>query len=293
MNKKKFAVVGHPIGHTMSPFIHARLFALSGLPAEYGALDLAPGDFAGERTAEALRRLDGFNVTIPYKRAVIPLLDGLDKKAEEFSSVNTVKNEGGALTGYTTDGDGFLKSLAGVGVSRTRKCLILGGGGVARVMAFELLNLASDITVCVREKSLAAAQELRQALAARALRDGRNVGLRVCGYGELAGESCDLLINATPVGMYPNENAMPPVPPELLKNCACVFDAIYNPADTLLLKTARENGAFTVGGMDMLVWQAAAAHAIWYGADFPPQGIRALCRDAELEMERIFGKARG
>lgn len=293
MEKQNFAVIGHPIGHTMSPFIHKELFALSGFPGEYRALDIAPDALKEPETAAALRRLAGFNVTIPHKRAVIPLLDGLDKKAEEFSSVNTVKNEGGALTGYTTDGDGFLKSLASAGVSRPRKCLILGGGGVARVMAFELLDFASDLTVCVRERSLEAAGELRQALAAGARRDGKNVRLRVCGYGELAGESCDLLINATPVGMYPRENEMPPVSPELLKRCACVFDAIYNPADTPLLKTARENGASTVGGMDMLVWQAAAAHAIWYGAEFSPDGIRALCRDTEREMERIFGKARG
>ena len=111
METKKFAVIGHPIGHTMSPFIHTRLFELQGIKAEYTKLDIAPENLEYE-FKNTLSRLDGFNITIPHKQAVIPFLDEIDAKAEMYGSVNTVSNKNGISKGYTTDPDGFLKALA-------------------------------------------------------------------------------------------------------------------------------------------------------------------------------------
>lgn len=108
METKKFAVIGHPIGHTMSPFIHTRLFELQGVKAEYTKLDIAPENLEYE-FKNTLSKLDGFNITIPHKQAVIPFLDEIDAKAEMYGSVNTVSNKNGISKGYTTDPDGFFK----------------------------------------------------------------------------------------------------------------------------------------------------------------------------------------
>lgn len=297
MKTLKFAVIGHPIGHTMSPFIHQRLFALRGINAQYGVFDISPEELALPRTISKLKELDGFNITIPHKQAIIPLLNCLDEKARAFSSVNTVKRSQGAWTGYTTDGIGFINSMTGAGLTLDGSSLVLGSGGVARVMAFELLNACPhpDLTLCVRQKSLRSAMALKAELLSRTKPGGR---ISVCSYEELdCAKPYRFIINGTSVGMYPHEEVMPPVDPAIFRKGVTVFDAIYNPENTLLLNTARKAGCLTIGGMDMLVWQAAAAQAIWYGAAFTPAEIRALCAQATLEMNRIFhlqeGKAQG
>lgn len=283
-----FAVIGHPIAHTMSPFIHKRLFALgNGYPAvDYGVIDLAPEALAA--SMPRLRELCGFNITIPHKQAIIPYLDDLDEKAAFFHSVNTVKNENGRLTGYTTDGAGFTKALESAGVPLTGRIAILGAGGVSRVMAFEALDAAQepDITFAAREHSLPAAQALCNELQQVLQTQGRKGRFSVARLDALSG-NFDLLVNGTPVGMYPHADASP-VSAGVLAHCAAVFDAVYNPDETMLLRLAKENGAKTVGGMRMLVCQAAAAQEIWYGATFREADIDALCREAVEEMERIF-----
>ena len=169
-----FAVIGHPIAHTMSPFIHSCLFSLAGYgAASYRVMDIAPEDL--ESFLPRLRELSGFNITIPHKQAIIPYLDDLDKKAAFFHSVNTVKNENGRLIGFTTDGAGFTKALESAGVSLSGRIAILGAGGVSRVMAFEALETAQapDITIAVREHSLPAAQALCKELTAVLQKQGR------------------------------------------------------------------------------------------------------------------------
>ena len=135
---KKFAVIGHPIGHTMSPFIHDRLFKLSGIDARYSVIDIAPENLARDYN-ETLKNLDGYNITIPHKQNIIPLLDEIDEKAEMYGSVNTVSNINGKAKGYTTDPDGFLEALKYASIDLNGRVVILGCGGVARTMAYEAL----------------------------------------------------------------------------------------------------------------------------------------------------------
>ena len=147
MLKKKYAVIGHPIGHTMSPFIHKRLFKLADIDGEYSVLDIAPEEL-GTKINE-LDELSGYNVTIPNKSAVIPFMNRLDKRAELYGSVNTVKN-GEIREGYTTDPDGFLKALQAAGIVLGGNVLILGCGGVARIFACEAAITGADVTVAIR-----------------------------------------------------------------------------------------------------------------------------------------------
>ena len=157
---RKFAVIGHPIGHTMSPFLNARLFSLSGLPAQYTSRDIAP-----ESLPDSLgffRSLQGFNVTIPHKQAIIPFLDELDPSARNIQSVNTVKQVNGRLIGYTTDGAGFRFALENAGIPLKGNVLILGAGGVSRVMALEALEAGCRLTIAARnsEKAQSLASQL-------------------------------------------------------------------------------------------------------------------------------------
>lgn len=283
MEPETFAVIGHPVGHTMSPFIHARLFALRGARARYEALDIPPGRLA--ESLPRLRALGGFNVTIPHKRAVLPLLDGLDAKAAAAGSVNTVKSEAGRLTGFTTDGEGFRRALEAAGVPLRGKVAVLGAGGAARACAFEAALCGCAVAVAARAHSLPAAERLCADLR-RAVPGARAEALPIAG---LRGP-WDLLVNATPAGMFPDTDACP-VPEETAAAAACVFDAVYNPAETALLRLARRLGKRAVGGMGMLVRQAAAAQEIWSGARFLEADLARLDRDAALEMKKSFGSA--
>lgn len=278
---KTYAVIGHPIAHTMSPFIHARLFSLNGKQAGYGVLDIPPQNLA-ERMDE-LRTLRGFNITIPHKQSIIPLLDGLDNKSVFYNSVNTVQNRNGRLTGFTTDGTGFCKALEAGGAKLNGRTVIAGAGGAGRVMAFEAALCGGTVTVAVRPHGIEAARSLCSDIQSKV----KNAKADFCLLDEIHGRM-DLLVNATPVGMYPNTEACL-VSEEVIRNAACVFDAVYNPNETLLLKTARKNGVRAIGGISMLVWQAAAAQEIWYDAKFRKEDIEALCADAVLEMKKTFG----
>ena len=282
----KFAVIGHPIGHTMSPFIHGELFRLSGLEASYTSVDVP--DIA--ESEKQLRELDGFNVTIPHKRDIISILDELDEKAEMFGSVNTVLNNGGRLCGYTTDGEGCIAALENHGCKSTGKILICGNGGAARAIASEIClkssgSSAAELTIAVREESIAKAEELISSL--------KNINpdalLSVCVYSDLesGSEKYDLLINTTSVGMYPKAGKSV-VSSAVIGRCAAVFDCVYNPGETELLKIAAACGKKVIPGIEMLVYQAAAAHRYWYGAKFRNEDIKKLCAAAQRETERVF-----
>lgn len=277
-----FCVIGHPLGHSMSPFIHDRLFALSGRAASYGAQDIPPEALADE-LPRLLEHAEGVNVTIPHKQAVIPLLDRLYGRAELYRSVNTIAVTPEGRLGYNTDADGFLHALQGGGVPLAGRVALLGCGGVGRTFACEAALAGCEIVNAVREADLAAGEALREYVLA--LKPGTSCTLTT--LDRLEGPF-DLLINATPVGMYPHADASP-VAAALLHDVKAVFDAVYNPGRTRLLAEAEKAGCRTVGGMAMLVWQAAAAHTIWYGARFTDADIAQLIADADAEMWRRYG----
>ena len=281
MDEKKYAVIGFPIAHTMSPFIHKKLFGLSGVQGCYHSMEIPPDRLRG--CLPKLRSLDGFNITVPHKRSIIPLLDSVDEKASMFDSVNTVKNEGGRLTGYTTDGDGFRRALEAEGTSAAGRIFLLGAGGAARAIAFEAALQGGSLTVAAREHS----REAARSLCADVREKVPGAKIESCLFGELSGP-CDLLVNATPVGMYPKTGECP-VDAGVVRNAGFVFDAVYNPNETVLVRLAKKCGVRACGGMEMLVWQAAAAQKIWTGASFGTEEITAIGREASLRMRRQFG----
>lgn len=281
MSTKHYAVIGHPIGHTMSPFIHKRLFDLAGIDADYTKLDIAPGALAAEFDT-TLRRLDGFNITIPHKQTIIPLLSSLDDKAKMYGSVNTVSLTNGEARGYTTDPDGFIKAMEAAGITLDGRIMILGCGGVARTMAYEIALRGKPFEFAVRQEDCGKAGLLCLDITRKIPEAQVSFGL----INQIIG-TVDVLINATPVGMYPNDGEQP-IHNCAIGRCGAVFDAIYNPLETVLVKRAKANGAKAEGGMSMLVWQAVVAHQIWDGSQYDKQDISKLVSDCAEEMKRIF-----
>lgn len=277
MSTKKFAVIGHPIGHTMSPFIHTRLFALSGIDAEYTKLDIAPENLAQEYQ-KTLLKLDGYNITIPHKQNIIPLIDEIDSKAKMYGSVNTIANRDGIAKGYTTDPDGFLKALDASGIVLSGRVVILGCGGVARTMAYEVALKNLPVLFAVRIEDVKIAESLCEEI--KNTISGAKADY--CTIPQLEGD-IDVLVNATPIGMFPRVDAQP-VSDEIINKSANVFDAVYNPLETVLIKKAKANGANAVGGMSMLVWQAVVSHEHWDGSTYAVDDINKLCLDSANEL---------
>jgi shikimate dehydrogenase len=277
MSKKFYAVIGHPIGHTMSPFIHKRLFSLADIDADYNVYDVPPEKLE-ETFKKELCHLNGFNITIPHKQAIIPFLDYLDAKAKLYGSVNTFFNDQGTFRGYTTDPDGFLLALKNAGINFSGNVVILGCGGVARTMAYEAVLAKNPLTLAVRKDDINMANNLKDELMAL-----ENANVSVCLMEELESD-IDVLINATPVGMFPKSEFCP-VSDSVIKKSKAVFDAIYNPLETKLIQKAKANGSNAIGGMSMLVWQAVVAQTKWNNVSFDNKDIEQLCLDCLEELK--------
>ena len=279
---KKYALIGHPLGHSLSPQIHARLMELAGIDGSYEKLDIPPEELKN-RFAE-LSELDGFNVTIPYKVDIIPYCGRQDMSAARFGSVNCVKN-GTEKVGYNTDVFGFTRSIDMLGASLASHVLVIGCGGVGRMIAAEAAYSGGDVTVAVLPDFLIDAEKTISGIKSRMPRarmkavEIKNSTLSAEDFGGNV-PGFELLINASPVGMFPKVDAMP-CTKDILERCGSVFDVVYNPKETLLTKTAHELGKPAMTGMAMLVLQAAAAQEIWNGCKFGSDDLKTLIADME------------
>jgi len=282
IKNRNFALIGYPLTHSMSPFIHKRLFTLSGIDESYRNIEIPPEQL--DTQFHSLTMLRGFNVTIPHKTAIIPFLTELESKAALFESVNTVVC-GDTLKGYNTDTEGFLRSLSHCSVPLSGRVLIAGAGGTARMFAFEAALHGCDTTICCRDQSIEKAKKLKTDVQSKL----GGASISVLPESDIEG-TYDLLLNSTPLGMYPNYIGRLPLKETILSRCAAVFDAVYNPEDTALLQLARANGARAVGGMRMLVLQAVAAHEIWNQTVFSQDDIETLIVDTNVELQRVFSK---
>jgi len=270
---RRFAVLGESLGHTWSPYIHNSLFSACGRDAVYLPVTI-PRDKLSSAVDVLRSCFSGFNVTIPYKERIIPLLDEIDDAARACGAVNTVENRDGRLIGHITDGLGMLSAIEKGGVATHGvHALILGGGGAARVAGYEFLARGGRVTYAVRnvEKGERLARELGGAHPDFAAR------IAVCPLDNIEG-AYDILINCTPVGMYPHADAAP-VSEAIVARCAAVFDAVYNPRETRLLACARALSIPAIEGLGMLFDQAVEAQRFWFG-EVPPVHIQADVFDA-------------
>ncbi|MDH7556029.1 MAG: shikimate dehydrogenase [Candidatus Methanosuratincola sp.] len=270
---KLFCLVGDPVDHSVSPEIFTRAFEACGVDATYLAFRV-PSRCLGEAMA-GLRALglSGCNVTIPHKIAVMDHLDAVEGTAKEIGAVNVIRVENGRSVGYNTDGEGALRALQGKKIEGKRVA-ILGYGGAARAVAFSIASTQSPDEVIISGRDPAKAEGLAQRL--RALFSVKSRPSSIEGLGEALP---DVLINATPIGMAPWVEEIP-VDRDVLRAGMVVFDLVYNPAETKLLREAKAKGCIAVGGMEMLVGQAAAAFEIWTGINAPLKEMRRAAEGA-------------
>ena len=274
-------LIGDPVEHTMSPVMHNAAFEKLGLNYAYLPFRVKPEELP--QAVSGLRALNatGFNVTIPHKVAVIPLLDELDPLAEKIGAVNTVVNDNGLLKGYNTDASGFLQALLERGVEPASKNIVLlGAGGAARAITYILSERNTRLTILNRREEL----DWAEAIAANIKKDlGKYIEVFELLPDHLAAalEPADILVNATSVGMSP-ASGVSPVPAQLMKSGLVVVDIVYNPVRTKLLQDAAAAGAVIVEGLDMLVWQGAMAFEKWTGQK-PPFDLMKEVALNELE----------
>ncbi|MBQ8057751.1 MAG: shikimate dehydrogenase [Ruminococcus sp.] len=276
MSTKKYAVIGHPIGHSLSPFIHEKLFSLDNIDATYVALDVESLD---KDYNTVLKELDGYNVTIPHKQDIISKLHQISEKAELCNSVNTVKNAD-ICEGFTTDGYGFVSAVkAKCNGVIPKDVLIYGYGGASRAIAFECISNGCSVSFAVREKSIANCKAL-----CNEIFEKTGIKTEVYSIDNIpSNKHFSLLVNATPVGMYPNIDGCI-ASDEIIKKCDAVFDAVYNPLETVLLRKAKEYNKNAIGSIEMLVYQAAKAHEIWVGAKYSDDQLQTICRLTEDKL---------
>ncbi|MBN1668656.1 MAG: shikimate dehydrogenase [Anaerolineales bacterium] len=275
-------LTGYPLGHSLSPRLHNAALQVQGLPGKYRLFAVPPT--AGEPTglldllAEMRAgRILGLNVTIPHKQTMIPLLDQLTTAAAAIGAVNTVFCDGQRLLGDNTDAPGFWSDLQAslpLPDMPGQQALVLGAGGAARAVCYALLQHGWQVTLAARrpEQARALGQAFQPLFGEAAL--------AVCPFSQLSQvQAVALLVNATPLGMYPQPDNSP-WPADLpLPAGAAVYDLVYNPRQTRLVRQAQAAGLSAAGGLGMLVEQAALAWERWFGQQAPRQAMWSSIQD--------------
>jgi shikimate dehydrogenase len=266
-------IIGDPIAHSMSPAIHNAAFDKLGLNYLYVPFRVKKEELGKAIAGVRALNIRGLNVTIPHKVTVIPFLDELDPLAQRIGAVNTIVNDDGVLTGYNTDATGFLQTLLEREVEpKGKNMVIIGAGGASRAISFILAERGAHLVILNRLLELDWAEELASRISQVFKKEVKALELNGKNLAKVLAKA-DILVNATSVGMSPNGNETP-VSPDLLRPSLTVFDIVYNPIKTRLLREAEAAGAETISGVDMLVWQGALGFELWTGAKAPVKLMR-------------------
>lgn len=261
---KVTGIFGYPIEHTLSPLMHNSAFRDLGLDMCYIPFRVAPEDLPDAVRSVRSLNLLGVNITVPHKENVIPLLDAVNEEAAFIGAVNTIVNSKGKLTGYNTDGRGFISSLSEKNIMINDKdIVIIGTGGASRAVSYYLSEKASrlslfDIDKPKAEKLANDLSKIRSNIAL--LEDIENIG------------KPDIIINATPLGMKPDDQL--PLDPVHISPDMAVCDLVYK--NTKLLQEAARKGAKTIDGSGMLLWQGVLAFELWTGVKPPVDLMRKV-----------------
>lgn len=235
---RRFALIGYPLGHSLSASYFGEKFAREGIDAEYSPLAIEQA----EEVLPHCEHLSGFNVTIPHKQTIMPFLSAISEEAQAIGAVNCVKVTPDGLEGYNTDVVGIRKSLEGVTLEGA-KALVLGTGGASKAVQYVLRTSGAEVKVVSRTE-----------------------GAADLTYSDLSEEliaDTDIIVNTTPLGMFPNTESAPALPYSALSAKHTLFDCVYNPCLTKFLQLGAERGAHTIDGLTMFYAQAEASWEIW------------------------------
>jgi len=260
---KLFGVLGDPVSHSLSPVMHNAAFKAIGMDCEYHAFRVSPENLEKALHGAHALGFGGLNLTIPLKEKALEIVQP-SELAKQIGAVNTVDFKQG-MAGYNTDGIGAKMALSSAGIEiKGKNVLLLGAGGAARAIAFQLAKDGASVTIANRML------ERAEALAKDVMKIGK---AQASGYDDLKDliHDSDILINSTSVGMYPKISGTIATS-DMMHKDQVVFDIVYNPQDTMLLKEAKKAGATTIDGVKMLVFQGAESFRIWTGR-MPPVDI--------------------
>lgn len=257
-----FALIGEKLGHSLSVPIHMAMYRRLGIDADYRLIEI-PRDGFEAHAREVIRSVDGFNITIPYKQMIMPLLDGLDDNAASIGAVNTV-TIGEKTCGHNTDAAGFRGMLEHYGIEpRGQRCYCLGCGGASKAVVHVLRQMgASEVKLVSRHPQ------------------GDEIS-----YDQLYQEFEGVMVNSTPAGMFPHPEGCPIADDQLqsvMHRATGVADLIYNPEETRLTAAARAQGVPACTGLYMLIDQAVEAEKLWLGRDLPHDLTAALMQEIHL-----------
>lgn len=239
---KAYGLIGRSLKHSFSKAYFEKKFEAMGIDSSYTNFEIENisdvRDIIGKN-----RAIEGLNVTIPYKQSILPFLDEVDSAAETIGAVNTIHIHNGKWKGYNTDYYGFMTSLKPFLENIHNRALILGSGGASLAIQYALRMLDIPFHVVSREKGKA--------------------DLTYDEINENVVKACKLIINTSPLGMYPDVESFPAIPYEFITSDHLVYDLVYNPEESKFLRLANEHGALTMNGLDMLKHQAEKAWKIW------------------------------
>ena len=270
LNTQIVGLLGHPIKHTFSPFIHNIAFEITKLDYIYLPFDVPPSNLKNAIKGIIALGLKGYNVTIPHKEKMMEFMNNISEEASIVGSVNTVVNEMGKLSGYNTDVTGihetlnpYKKSLSGETVS------IVGSGGAARAVVYTLIRHFKPKKIFLINRTEQRAEALKNYFKAKMKFDGFTVKELYAPTLVNVFKDSKLIINSTPIGMYPESDDAVTTMEESFVKDQIVFDLVYNPLKTKLLQIAEKKGAIILDGLNMLVYQAAGAFKLWTGEELP------------------------
>ncbi len=276
-----FGIIGDPVEHSLSPGMHNAAFDSLGLDHIYVPFNVKTEELEDAINGALAMGIRGLNVTIPHKTEVIKYLDYLDIAAGLIGAVNTIEfGENGAV-GHNTDGIGAIRAIEEVTPVKGKKIMVLGAGGAARSISFQLLLSEAECLV-ISNRTMERAQELREDLVEKLDQEVIITDLGFDLKKEL--EDTDILINTTPIGMYPNVSHKPLVTADMMHKGLIVNDIVYNPLKTGLILEAEKAGAKTISGIKMLMYQGIESFRIWTGIEPPIEVFEnALLKEMNLE----------
>lgn len=278
-----FGIIGDPVEHSLSPGMHNAAFKELGLDNIYVPFQVKAENLEDAILGAQSLGIKGFNVTIPHKKEVINYLDYLDIAAGLIGAVNTIEFGKNGAVGHNTDGIGAVKAIEEVTPVKNKKVVVLGAGGASRAITFQLLLSGVD-NLIIANRTVEKAIELKTDLDEKLDHEVRVSGLDEKLTQEI--KDTDILINTTPVGMYPNIHQKPVLNAAMMHQELVVNDIVYNPLKTGLLKEADKAGAKSISGLKMLMYQGVEAFKIWTGIE-PPVEIFQSALMKELGLDEI------